>query len=593
MSSDPFIVSALVDFPDDCRQIVFTPDMVDNLIERLEWMGARRVYWNFYQEELAECFMLQSPSARQTKENLGDPLVAGCRAAHKRGMEFYATIKPYETGLSTTQPASGPGALANPGLPGIGGVHVVDSWVMARPELRIKGRSAEIPDGLESVPIRRIQLRQKDMAQVRIRPENIERWTSRDNAGYKKIDVSFDVRESVVVCPRDVVEMDGGAMTKKGDSVRSLDLTGLDLLDPFIAITTNFDDDQGTFVNTALEMVRAFGPENELLPKVVASHSAVWRPGRDLRTDDLQYDNGVGDIAIRLDVANSRPVSAGWGGGAPTSDGVVALAKGRNEYLSGAMCEMYPEVREHWLGWVGQCIAAGVDGVDVRISNHSSWSNTPEMYGFNEPVAEEYERRYGTNPDTGHYDPELLGGLRGEFFDRFLRAAKTRLSAAGKRLSVHAEMESFRPDACQSRWRTRPGNIDFNWRGWLRSGLADEATLFGRGWNVDRILDDPLVQDMLREADAAGVPVHLSKQVGHPAGFIRWGDEEIPAPDKLEYAYRHGGLAGYCLYETASMYDRDQPVSPEGTLNFQPGLLGSVRRRVENLGLLAARGKQT
>jgi hypothetical protein len=585
VSSDPFIVSALVDFPDDCRRIAFTPGLVDNLIERLEWMGARRVYWNFYQEEIAEFFMLQNPFARQTKENLGDPLAAGCRAAHKRGMEFYATIKPYETGLSATQPAAGPEALANPGLPSIGGVHIVDSWVMARPELRIKGRSAEIPDGLESVPIRRIQLRQKDMEQVRIRPENIEIWTSRDNAGYKKIDVSFDVRESVEICPRDVVDMDGGAMTKKGESVRALDLTGLDLLDPFIAITTNFDDGRGTFVNTALEMVRAFGPENETVPIVVASHSAVWRPGRDLRTDDLQYDNGVGDIAIRLDVANSRPVSADWGGGAPTSDGVIALARGRNEYLSGAMCEAYPEVREHWLDWVGQCIAAGVDGVDVRISNHSSWSNTPSMYGFNEPVAEEYERRYGTNPDTEYYDPELLGGLRGEFFDLFLRAAKTRLSAAGKRLSVHAEMESFRPDACQSRWRTRPGNIDFNWRGWLRSGLADEATLLARGWNVDRILDDALVQEMLREAADAGVPAHLSKQVGH--------NEEMPDQDKLEYAYRHGGLAGYCLYETAAMYDRDQPVSPDGTLSFQPGLLESVRRRVESLGLLAAGGEQT
>ena len=54
--------------------------------------------------------------------------------------------------------------------------------------------------------------------------------------------------------------MQGDHVTSKGDSVRVLDLTGLDLQDPFIAVTTTFDDDEGTFANTAFEMVRAYGP---------------------------------------------------------------------------------------------------------------------------------------------------------------------------------------------------------------------------------------------------------------------------------------------------------------------------------------------
>ena len=578
MTKNGFVVSALVDFPDDYGNIVFTPELVDNLIDRLQWMGATRVYWNFYQEGIASFFALRNPSARETLRNLGQPVAAGCRAAHERGMEFFATIKPFETGPSSTQPATSPEALESPGLPGIGGVYIVDSWAREHPELRVKGRPADVPSGLEGVPIRRIQLRQKDMEPVRIRPENLEIWTSDDNQGYQKRDVSFSVSESVQTCPRDVIEMNGDPVTKKGESVRALDLTGLDLLAPFIAVTTNLDDDQGTFANTGLEMVRAFGPDDEPVPIVVASHKAVWRPERDLRTDDLQYDNGVGDVVITLDVANSRPVSPGWSGqGPPTSDGVIALARGRNAYLSGAMCEAYPEVRDYWLGWVGQCIAAGVDGVDVRISNHSSWTNTPEMYGFNEPVVEEYERRYGVNPDTQPYELDAVGAIRGDFFDGFLRDAKRRLSAAGKKLSVHAEMESFRPDACQSRWRTRPGNITFNWRNWLRSGLADEATIFGRGWNPDRILGDPLTGEMLEEAGAAGVPVHLSKQVGH--------GQEMSNPDKLEYAYKDGRLAGFCFYETASMYDRDERVGSDGKLRFQPGLLEGIRERVQSLGI--------
>ena len=568
MSKDNFVVSALVDFADDYIGIAFTPGLVDDLIGRLQWAGVTRVYWNFYQRGVVD-YLSTGTRGAETHANLGEPVAAGARAAHERGMEFFATIKPYETGASHANPANSPRVLAHPGLPGIGGVYIVDDWVAARPELRVKARAADLPAGIDEAPVRRIQLRQKDMAPVRIRRGNLEIWTSEDNVGYTRKDAPFDLEESVDTCPADVQSMQGEPISAKGDPVRVLDLTGLDLRDRFIAVTTNFDDDEGAFANTAFEMVRAYGPEGRRLPIVVASHKAVWRPQRDFRAGDLEYDAGVGDEVVRLDVDNSRPVSSG-------ADGVIAFARGRNEYLSGSVCEAYPEVREYWLDWVGQCIAAGVDGVDVRISCHSSWTNNPETYGFNAPVAAEYERRYGANPDTGPYDAELLGKLRGEFFDEFLWAAKRRLSAAGKRLSVHAEMESFRPGACQGRTRSRPGNIEFGWRGWLSSGLADEATLFGRAWDPDVTLEDDLVLEMLDTAGAAGVPVHLSRQVGHGA---------MSEPDKLEYAYRSGKLAGYCFYETASMYDREKPLDRRRRLRFKPGLLEGIRERAIALGL--------
>ena len=83
---------------------------------------------------------------------------------------------------------------------------------------------------------------------------------------------------------------------------------------------------------------------------------------------------------------------------------------------------------------------------------------------------------------------------------------------------------------------------------------------------------------MLGEAAAAGVPVHMNNPVGHHA-------EEMSDPEKLEYSYSKGGLGGYCFYETAAMYDGNDPVSAEGALNFRPGLLESIRERVDSLGL--------
>ena len=183
MKNDRFVVSALVDFPDDCGNIVFTQALVENLIERLQSVGVTRVYWNFYQAGMWEFFGAGSEATRETLGNLGDPVAVGARAARERGMEFWATIKPYETGASHSNPGNSPKMIEYPGLPGIGGEYNVDPWVLNHPEMRLKIRSADLPQGLETVPIRRIQLRQKDMTPVRIKPGNLQIWTSDDNVG--------------------------------------------------------------------------------------------------------------------------------------------------------------------------------------------------------------------------------------------------------------------------------------------------------------------------------------------------------------------------------------------------------------------------
>jgi hypothetical protein len=327
------------------------------------------------------------------------------------------------------------------------------------------------------------------------------------------------------------------------------------------------------------------------LPIIIGSHKATWRKQRDLRRDDLAYDAGIGDVYVCLDVTNERAVcphclergisDCGVATIFPDTpicnDGVIAFAKGRNEYLSGALCEGYPAVQEYWLGWISECIVAGVDGVDVRISNHSSWTDTPELFGFNAPVLQEYERRYGVNPALGIYDPELLGEVRGDLYDGFLRAAKQRLAAAGKQLHLHLEFESFRPDAPQARWRTRPGNITFHWQRWLRQGVPDEVQLMGAAWTPEQSLNDSLVQAMVQEAMIHNIPTHLRR-------FMWWSRDGKVHAGSLEHVYRQPGIAGYNLYETASFYDNHQ-LDKDGRLQFHPGMLEEIRARLVQLGL--------
>lgn len=582
MNDRPFLLSNLVDFPDDCQRLEFTEDLVAQLLDRLQWMGVRRVYWNYYNAGHWEWFLAYGPLAgvAKTLENLGDPMRVGRRLAHERGMEFYAVIKPYENGVSHATPKAVLQEEGIVGLPGIGGSYHVDPWVLARPELRVQARQADLPRGLDSTPVTRIQLRQKDMTPLRIRPENVEIWTSDDNNGYHKRDLEFEVNEAVETCPRDVVDIDGEPVTRQGEEVRVINITGLNLLDTFIAVTTNFEDGEGTFTNTAVEMVRAYGPDDQPLPILVASHKAIWRPQRDLRRGDLEYDTGLGGARVRLDVSNSAAAFDNvLTHAADAPDGVIAIAKGRNAYVSGSLCEGEPEVQALWMEWVSDCIAAGVDGLDVRISCHSSWTDSPQIYGFNPPVAAEYERRYGVNPDVEPYDPVLLGDVRGDLYDRFLHTARARLAAAGLPMHHHIEIESFRPDASPSRQRSRPGNINFHWRRWLQNGLAAEATLFGRAWPPERSLADALVNDVLDEAHANAVPAHLSLPVG-----ISRGDGTRLA-DQIEFSFRSGRLDGYTMYESAALYDRHQ-TGTDGRLSFLPGLTEAVRDRAENLGLL-------
>ena len=582
MNERPFLLSALVDFPDDCLRFEFTEDLLAQLIDRLQWMGVRRVYWNYYHDGHWEWFKHYEPEGGviKTLDNLGDPMRAGRRLAHERGMEFFAVIKPYENGVSHSKPKEVLTSEGVTGLPGIGGYYHVEPWVLERPELRVRARHADLPHGLDETPVTRIQLRQKDMAPLRIRPQDLEIWTSDDNNGYSKRELEFDVTEGVDTCPRNVVDIDGEPVTGKGEEIRVLDITGLNLLDPFIAVTTGFEDGEGTFTNTAVEMLRAFGPDDRPLPIVVASHKAIWRPQRDLRSGDLEYDTGLGSAVVRLDVSNSAAEFKNVLTYADdTPDGVIAFAKGRNRYLSGSLCEGDQEVEAYWLDWVSDCIAAGVDGLDVRISCHSSWTDSPQIYGFNPPVAAEYERRYGVNPDVEPYDPVLLGDVRGDLYDRFLRAAKTRLAAAELPLHHHIEIESFHPDASPSRVRSRPGNITFHWRRWLSTGLADETTLFGRAWPPERLLNDAFVQDVLNEVAATSVPAHLSLPVkvsGTDGGRLA---------DQIEYTYRSGRLDGYTIYETAALYD-SQKTGADGRLSFLPGLTEAVRERAEELSLL-------
>jgi hypothetical protein len=82
---------------------------------------------------------------------------------------------------------------------------------------------------------------------------------------------------------------------------------------------------------------------------------------------------------------------------------------------------------------------------------------------------------------------------------------------------------------------------------------------------------------MLEDANSMGIPVHLSKQVGH--------GKSMTESEKLAYAHADTRLSGFCYYETASMIDSNQPMSDNGLLNFKQELIENIKTQVDSLGI--------
>ena len=137
-------------------------------------------------------------------------------AAHRRGLELYAVLKPYNTGLSGTYPEGSSQAGATR-LRRIGGtIQQAIPFIENHPDLRLRRRDEAFPRDLDSIPVRKIRLLKKDDGATRVRPEHLELWASASNHRYRRLDVPFTVRETVEPARREVRDYYGDLVTRRG-----------------------------------------------------------------------------------------------------------------------------------------------------------------------------------------------------------------------------------------------------------------------------------------------------------------------------------------------------------------------------------------
>jgi len=532
-----FLLETMVDFPDDATSAgrTLTHQDIDALMAKLASLGIRRVSWSYYGD--GHGGLLTPTGYREDYQGewdyydasfrgLGNPLKVAVEAGHRYGLEVYAYFKPYETGPGYVFPEGSPEAKAWGVLDHKGGkMPWLDPFVRDHPNLRVKRRTDDISPGMESAPIKSIRLIKMDATPTRIRQDDIQIWTSPNNYRYQPIRVPFKLTDKVEEAPRGVYDINGKLLTRKGDPVRVLTISELDLQDKFILVTTSLKDGTPDFSNSGLEIMKALDESEREIPGVFATGGAIaFEASNDFRRAGLMFDHGFGAKVITLDSPNSNG-----------KRGLIAFTRGRNEYLPGALCETEPAVQKFWLDCLEEMIDAGVDGVDFREENHSTHTDYPHDYGFNEVVLEKASSRPGdllTN----------IAEVRGDAYTEFLRACKNRLSKAGKRMRYNLQLDYLRPNPPANRLLAYSLNLNFQWRRWIDEGLMDEAIIRFFRLPPSAVFEDPYCQEIIAHCQKKGLPMTINR-------YVAQGFAGSNLTKELQRFRADGRFSGFILYE--------------------------------------------
>ena len=530
-----FTLEALTDFVDNMSgpEQSISAQQIRSMMAALRQCGVKRMSWSYYGDghggyffppKLLEDNRYTNVSA-QTYQSLGNPLRVAVEAAHAEGMELYAYYKPYETGLAIVAPEGSLDAVNFGRLTHSGGrlTAMMDRFVVDNPHLRIKRRTDDQPADI-TTPICGIKLIKKDDSPTRVTKEHLQIWASTLNNRYQQLDVDFDVKVTIEKAKRDVYDLQNRLMTKKGDPVRVLTLSGLNLTQPYILVTTDFTEGERDFDNAVMEMMVALDKDGREIPGVFSDGWAIWGLDKsNFRGYGLFFDYGFGHERRFLDTSNRSGKL-----------GLIAFTRGGNEYLSGALCETEPEVREYWLSCIDEMLDAGVDGIDFRVENHSTHTDYPEHYGFNSVVLEECARR-------GSTDLATIAKVRGEAYTEFLRQAKKKIAARGKRMRINLNVDWFRPDPIKSRKLAYPANINFEWERWVEEGLLDEAILRFFAISYNNVFQDEIAKKMIASCKKNNIPITVNKYM-----------DAKRVKEQVDFVLQDGRFSGFILYETAS-----------------------------------------
>lgn len=417
-----------------------------------------------------------------------DPNKVFIEMCHEYGLEAIAVIKPYEGGGGVTIPegttlegvASEYSPTAAPEA--VGGCRAfVDSFIAEHPEMRVQRKPGTGEDAAGPVTAMEIYYQigsdTTDLAAANRDAANAPTvWVSQDNAGYsvwEDITWEYTLAEQYPICDAN------GVLLFNRDCVRlRIEINGLPASYDYVACSLS---DQNFLMNAdywcrPYSMARLWSGSDEL-PSTLGYY--VRTPYDSNATPETMIWGSYGSPVSPTDLKGVRVESDGSvtgvykDGVAPTGaeefynwgfeyefvytsavtngflSPVIALGVGKNEYVQGLLCEGYEEVRDYWLEQVRTALSYGADGIDIRWDGHSAMVSDYYYYGYNQPIADEYERQYGValaDEPVNTQTATRVMSIRGEFFLQFLEAASELTHASGAIFLSHFFATSYTDD---------------------------------------------------------------------------------------------------------------------------------------------------
>lgn len=431
-----FHLEVAVDFVDDLAEAPWTPSMFDRLFEEFQAWGVRRVQW-FYYGRISEGWWPMGTqagkNALETFRRSGEIFPAAIRAAHRRGMELYALLKPFDMGINRTLGQDGLEVENHGKLERIGGMAhwIADFPAMHREFIMARKPSAHGPSRQDEWTA--IELVKEDSASPGFDMEDVRLFVSDDNLNYTPY--KGPVLREQMIERRSIREHrpSEARLTEETREVRILRFSGLCIKSKFVALA--IESRTGSFANDPVNLIRVFGEDGE---DRMITLGVQPRAGRDFRTGGIEYDV-------------CSPVSAVFPGYNPMRErfvfdsghGVLAIAHGKDRGPLAALSPSFPEVRAWWLSWCRDALDAGADGLGLRVRNHHSPLTWAE-FGFEQPVRDEFLERYGVDIwETDDFDKAALAAAEGgrlyKVCPRGCRAGCALSKAAGNPCESHAQ----------------------------------------------------------------------------------------------------------------------------------------------------------
>lgn len=573
-----------------------TPSVIRTKVRYLASMGFKRLYFVVPPPGYAafslpnlDIFPVKNAFSHFGLESIimtGDPCTHFVAAAHEAGIEAFAVLKIYEGGSGHTLPHGREHPVRRRFLTEIGGdAHAFDPFILDNPAMRVRRKPIPGYENLMNQPVIKLELafpleearqetwndrfieypRQPDSVIMALPVQGFQIWLSSDNGRYRLLQTDYNMTERLEVRP--VPGANGEELIAGGGRFRVLAVTGLHISPdiPYLAVV--FENRDKHHVMIPQSMIRAWGPKGEIPLTCTSIVRYPATPG--LTSGDGNEVYTFKDIGFEFDWHGLGFFGPGW-----NSSEVYGIAKGKNEYMKGTLCEAYPEVREHWLREVRRLLEMGVDGIDFRLQNHSAMVSDYASYGYNEPIVEEYRRRHGVDILTQEADPLEIMRIRGDFFLLFLEDAAKEIKSKNRRLQIHFRNALENP-RLSYRYVELGGwplpKILPDWRRMVE--LADEVTI--KDMNMGTY--HPELSDQIkRTAHEMGKPVWVHC-------YLSQGNDLNP--EFCDAVDRDSRVTGMLLYEVHHSRKQDNPrgggligVDAEGKLFFNNPMIKAVNR---------------